>query len=391
MTVAIFGTPGFVERAETFDLPHKLKVTGDNTGNLLFQHAVANFVDGEKVFIGLAKRNYGDPVLRSAAKALLFPAANHLRAEADWTGLNSFLEKTRQKLVIFGLGVQGRQGDGAGGIVAALRANPTVQRMVDIFRDKAAFVGVRGALTAEVCAALGLKDVAVTGCPSLMISADPQLGRTVAARLDALRRGEVPPLVVTAAAAAELTGDTLTVERRLAALLRDGDLYVQQSGGAAAVALFAGAVPAPGSWEARVLGKALFPDAPAEAMQDFLSRHGRVFFSVAEWMSATARAGLFLGTRLHGNMIGLQQGLPCAMIAHDARTSELIGQMHMPRLDIAAFLSAPTIEGVVRAVEFDAEAFDAGRQRAAAIYAETLPRIGVPVTSALRTLAAISD
>lgn len=388
MTVAIFGTPGHVEGAENFDLPEKLKITGDNTGNLLFQYAVAHFVEGEKVFVGRAKRNYSDPVLAGQAKAFLFPAANMFRANADWSGLNRYLQGIKQPLVIFGLGVQAEHGEDTGGLIASLRNNQSVMRMVDIFRNQAGFVGVRGALTAEVAQALGLKNVVVTGCPSLMISDNPNLGRTIASRFKALRDStEAPRMVVTAAAAQELRGSKLDVERRLLALLHPGDLYIQQSGGASAVSLFAGGEPVEDLWDVKILRKTLFTSPPPEQLKTFLAEHGRVYFSIADWKAETAQAELFLGTRLHGNMLGLQQGIPAALIAHDARTSELITQMHMPRLEMNAFLADPSIAGILKAIEFDDEAFDTERWRAAAIYAEHLPKLGVPVTAKLRALA----
>jgi GNAT superfamily N-acetyltransferase len=388
VTTAIFGTPGYVELAETFDLAHKLKVSGDNTGNLVFQHAVAHLVDGPKVFVGLAKRNYQDAALSQGAAAFLFPCANMLRASADWTGLNGYLQTIKLPMGIFGLGVQAKLGERLPDLIAALRANDTVMRLVAILREKARFVGVRGPMTAEVCHALGLRDVIVTGCPSLVLSPEPTLGRRIAARLAALRdAARRPRLVVTAAALRELGGTMLRMERRLVSLLGPGDLYVQQSGGLAGIAPFAGEEGAADVLDAEALRRRLLPDAEAGRLGEVLAEHGRIYFSVERWLEETAAAELFLGSRLHGNMIGLQSGTPAAVIVHDARTSELMSQMRMPRLEMEDFLRAPDLAGIVSAIEFDAAAFDAERARVAAIYAEELPKLGVPVTGALRALA----
>jgi hypothetical protein len=396
LVVAIFGTPGYVEGADAADVPLKLRIAGANTGNLLFQHAVAGFVAGETIFVGLAKRNYDDPALRSpSTRALLFPAANMLRPGADWTGLCGFLSRVRLPLVVFGLGVQGEHGASTGELLRSLRETPSVLRLVDILRDKAAFIGVRGGLTAELGTELGLRNLHVTGCPSLMVSPDPALGRTLAGRFARLRAGDFarlraaparPRLVVTAASAGEINGEKLEAERKLVSLMGEGDLYVQQSGGEETAALFAGEPVAETEWAVRAGARALFAgDVPS--FLGFVRRHGRIFFSAPAWMEATREAELFLGTRLHGNMLGLQQGIPAALIAHDLRTSELIRQMRMPSVPMERFLACRRLAEVLAAVEFDAEAFDAARRQAARIYVENLPGLGVPVVDRLRSLA----
>lgn len=137
----------------------------------------------------------------------MFPAANHLRLGADWSGLNNFLEGANKPLIVLGLGAQSPKIGGEKETISALKADAGIRRMVDIFRDRAVLVTVRGRYSQEVCVALGLEAVEVLGCPSAMINPAPDLGRRLADGLrDLADGGGEARIGVTAAAPFEIAG-----------------------------------------------------------------------------------------------------------------------------------------------------------------------------------------
>ena len=91
----------------------------------------------------------------------MFPASNHLRLGTDWSQLNNFLEGVNKPLIVLGLGAKSPKIGGEMETILALKADPSVQRMVDIFRERAILVTVRGAYSQKVCAELGLDVVEV--------------------------------------------------------------------------------------------------------------------------------------------------------------------------------------------------------------------------------------
>ncbi|KKM99981.1 hypothetical protein LCGC14_1142440, partial [marine sediment metagenome] len=139
----LLGTRGLVPDPARFDDDTLLGVLGANSGNLMFQYAASRIIDAPITHISPAETPYSDTSALQTARALVFPAANHLRVGADWTGLNNYLDRAGPPLVILGLGAQSPRIGGEAETIAALKADPHVRRMVDILRDKAIFVSVR--------------------------------------------------------------------------------------------------------------------------------------------------------------------------------------------------------------------------------------------------------
>jgi hypothetical protein len=324
----------------------------------------------------------------------VFPAANHLRAGADWTGLNNYLGNAKKPLVILGLGAQSPSLGGEAATIAALKADPHVRRLADILRERAVFVSVRGRFSQEACEALGIPGTEVLGCPSALLNPDPHLGRALETRLALLRAdlraGRVPRLAMTAAAPFEIREDLpkRDLERRLFGwtLAADG-LYVQQSGGLAAMNATNGHWYRLDAGARRSIAAILAPETDPLELWAFLSKAGRFFLGVPDWMEAMRSRDLVLGTRLHGTMAALAAGVPGAIIAHDSRTDELAETMHLPRLSMADAMASPGLGAAVDRIRFDGAAFDDWRARAARATAAAFDRIGMPLAAPVRALA----
>lgn len=415
---AFMGTSGQVHTPQRFSPEELLSVLGANSGNLIFQYAAARIIDAPQVHFGLSDTAYSDRHAIDTAQALVFPAANHLRAGADWAGLNSFLEDANKPLIVLGLGAQasGQSGEkldpqtGAPtnqkdtpdpkALIAALTDTPSLRRMLDIFRERAVFVSVRGAFSQQVCAGLGLPDVVPLGCPSALLNPNPGLGRALSARFDALRQMPHPQIAITAAAPFEVAHDIprRALERRLFGWAQEhGGLYVQQSGGPAAMHA------ASGQWHrisdtdrasiAWVLDPEASPDAATNpaAVWAHLRKHGRFYLSAAAWIAAMGPRDVVLGSRAHGTMAALAAGTPGVLIAHDSRTSELAQTMHLPRIDARAATQARTVAEAMGHVRFDGAAFDLWRQQTAATLTAAFDRLSVPISGTVRALGQSTD
>jgi hypothetical protein len=399
---AVLGTSGRVRQPGRFDPEALLSVLGANSGNLMFQYAASRIIDAPQRHIGLSDTPYSDRSVLTGAQALIWPAANHLRRGADWSGLNGYLESANLPLVVLGLGAQGvgAETDDPGPTIAALRADAGVQRMADILRDRAAFVSVRGTFSQAVCAGLGLSDVVVLGCPSALLNPNPTLGQSLAAGLAAARQMQAPQIAITAAAPFEIALDTprRALERRLFGwALRHGGLYVQQSGGPAAL------MAASGQWhkiseaDRASIAWVLDPKAAADRATDpaavwaHLRRHGRFYTAALPWIAAMGSRDLVLGSRAHGTMAALAAGTPGVLISHDSRTSELAQTMHLPQLAAADVLGAQGLRAALAHVRFDGGSFDRWRATTAATLTAAFDRLGIPVAGPVRALGHLTS
>lgn len=388
---SVLGTPGFIRAPERFDDEHILKALGANSGNLMFQYATTQIVDAPLVHMGVSETPYTEIDAVRASRAMIFPAANHLRLGADWTGLNNYLGGLNKDLVILGLGAQSPSLGGAQETIAALKADTQVQRFADILRDKAVFVSVRGAYSQTVCHELGLKDVHVLGCPSALINPDPGLGLAMEQRLKLARGGgKDPRAAITAAAPFEIHNDPpkRAIEQRLFRWAYDSDgLYVQQSGGSASMQA------ANGEWykldrPARTsLAKIMAPDMDPVDVWAFMAKAGRFYISAQDWRHEMRSMDLSIGTRLHGNMASIAAGTPGVIIAHDSRTGELGQTMHLPRLSMDEAMAATDLRDAIGRIQFDGATFDRWRAATARTLTTAFERLDIPVSAHVRALA----
>jgi hypothetical protein len=357
----------------------------------MFQYAVTRMIDAELTHISPAEAPYSDRSAYSDARALVFPAANHLRPGADWTGLNNYLNAAKIPLVVFGLGAQAPDREGEAATIEALKTDTHVRRLVDILREKAVLVTVRGPFSQAVCAELGLPDVDPLGCPSVFLNPDPALGAGLSARFAALKTRTVAPrLAITAAAPFEIRDDPAKreLERRMFSWLRNTDgLYVQQSGGVSAMKATDGHWYDLDAETLHAIAGILAPQASALDVWALLARQGRFYTSAPDWISAMSDRELVLGTRLHGTMAALAAGAPAAIITHDSRTSELAATMHLPQVAMQQVMASPTLAAATAHIHFDGAAFDQWRAITAARMVAVCSRIGLPLKAPISALA----
>jgi hypothetical protein len=364
--VAILGTSGRIKSPERFDTETLLQILGQNSGNLMFQFAASKLIPGEKVHLGLSDVPYNDRATVADVDVLVFPAANHLRIGADWSGLCGFFEATRKPLVILGLGAQATSHANEPDTIAALIADPHIQRLASCIRDRALFVTVRGEFTKRVCDALGIRDTIVLGCPSFLINDDPFLGQKLKVKLERLTsRPSDLRLGVTAAAPFEIHKDErkLGVERKLVswAVTHDG-LYFQQSGGANVMDFSAGRRDKVPENVQKSIAAILAPDQPKNDFYAYTDRNTRLHLSATDWMAEAGCLDLVIGTRLHGNMAAIAGGALGVVVPHDKRTNELAETMFLPSLSIDDLMASDTLYDCAERISFSADAFDERRE-----------------------------
>jgi hypothetical protein len=377
--VYILGTNGKVENPEKYSIEELLKIVGLNTGNLMFQYAVAKLIGGPKNFIGLTGIPYNDAAGCRDGSYLVFPAANHLRTGADWSGLCGFFENSKVPLIVLGLGAQADSTADPIATAEALKADASAMRLVKVLRDKAAWITVRGEFTAKVCQLLNLKNVDILGCPSLMLNPHEDAGKRIAWKLQQAKKREIPRMAVTAAGPWDIKGsEKENLEKKLFQLvLKTSGLYVQQSGGEAALAfamLKFDKLPLSALLSFRQI---LDPKISLDDMVSFANAKARIYFDAGKWISVMESFDICIGTRLHGNMAAIAAGTPGCVISHDSRTDELATELALPRLGASSLLEITDMSNLLEAISFNPEQFDRARAEKRAVYISKLGALGI--------------
>jgi hypothetical protein len=375
----ILGTDGKIENPAKYSVEELLKIVGANTGNLMFQYAVAGMIGGKKEFIGFTGLPYVEAAGCKDGSCLVFPAANHLRTGADWSGLCGFLEQCAVPLIVLGLGAQADSTSDPRATAQALQADTGAMRLVKALRDKAAWISVRGEFTAAVCELLGLKDVDVLGCPSLMLNPHPDAGERIARKLKQAKQKDSPRIAVTAASPFEIKGSPKeSLERQLFNILCSGDgLYIQQSGGEMSMAFAMLRFSNLSVSSLLSIRQVLDPSLTLDDLMEFARKRLRVYFDAEKWIQAMQSVDLCLGTRLHGNMAAMAASTPGCIISHDSRTDELASAMGLPRLDSSFLRDATETSSLLGTIFFNAAQFDRARAEKRATYARKLSSLGL--------------
>jgi hypothetical protein len=307
----------------TEDYRARFESTGRNTGNLLIGTALKRQIAWSSYTYGILDAARIDENFDLIA----IPAANFLYAGFDFGWLADVLERTSLPCLIAGLGAQAPSVE-----TRDVRIPDGTVRFVKIVSERTRYIGVRGEFTAEILARLGIHNVRLTGCPSLYWSLQrsiPIQDRTVGSNLRVAINGSRN--VIRHAYSPDIARD---FEGALLALaMTHGYDYVLQNEFPEIDVLHSD----PGDLSHDAVLRHVANDLgvkEADAYPDYIRKSGRVFFSIEAWSTYIRTKDFVCGTRFHGNVIALINGVPSVIFAHDARTSEMCALMRIPCLPL---------------------------------------------------------
>lgn len=393
--VVILGSSGYVLNSFTTSVPAALSVAGANTGNFIFQYATRKIIgdNASTVNVGLGEDNSdGTMDALKASDVVVMPAANHLRADADWTGFNGFLDRIDKPIVVLGLGAQAEKAGDIKKTLERLRENKTVVRMCDILSAKSAYIGVRGVFSQEIAAGLGMSNAVVTGCPSILLSEATDLGLRLQ---DILERVRVDPDLTKVCMVAETpynihgSPEKTVVEQQLFRYIyKNKGRYIQQSGGEHTILASIGDMPFDMKEQIEWLLSRIAPDLTATEALDYMRANGRVFFSAPDWIEYLRKFDICLGHRFHGNMAALAANRLGVVITHDSRTAEMVECMKIPYMS-ADFIASGNLTNlsIAKNIQFDAIQFDMRRAFIAGRILDAFGRLGINLEVYIHAIA----
>lgn len=262
---------------------------------------------------------------------IAIPAANFIFRGFDFGMFASFIERTRLPCLMVGLGAQAPSARSAD-----LEVPEGTRRFLKVVSERARRIGVRGAFSAEVCAALGVNNVQITGCPSLYRTRRPTASIAQRPWSEDFRLSFNGSHTVVGHASDPEAAKR--VERQILdeAVTRDAPYVLQNE--TPEIAIVDGGQNERGVYEEalapvlRRFGSSLDP----AAYYDFLRKNGRAFFDLESWDAFIRERDFSIGSRFHGNVIALTNGVPALVLVHDSRTTEMCEFARIPHLPIGA-------------------------------------------------------
>lgn len=348
-----------VGNARLLTSAEKLKKTGGNTGNQIIAYGLLKGIEYTAVGWNHA---IGPTRVNAEYDMIVIAAANFLHSGFDFTGMADFLEKTTLPVVMIGVGAQ------ASAYSQEIVLRPGTERLMRIVAERSKLVGVRGKFTAEVLHNLNIENVQIVGCPSYYMN-----GRA------GVRISRESQLDVSARIAINGSRDVVRHsfdKGRMESLLRElfsegirrgGDFIAQTETPEIDLADEREFMARAELYEANRVRLEQFAGlADDDEIKNWFLNHMRVFWDVPSWARNMARYDFVVGTRFHGNLLGLQSGTAAFTICHDTRTTEMCEFLGMPH---AGILEINNIDLDAMYAQIDPEALAA---RYAQLYPEYL-------------------
>jgi polysaccharide pyruvyl transferase WcaK-like protein len=290
-------------------------LVGDNTGNIVFSEAVFHCIQG-------GHRSYYDfsDFALEGRDAIVIAAANWINGYGEATDFLRRIERTRLPICVIGLGAQSQDDR------TIPKMKPSQERLIRVLADRSNSIGVRGTYSAEVLDAYGIKNVEVTGCPSMLL-----MGETASIRgkPDSLDRISVfgtrymfspgYPEQEQIFAAAYREGFDLVLQSELAEMYFATQRFDDEENVLRADSAL----------------QSLYPDQSPPAIKAFLRQRAKVFFFLDDWLAYAAGRDFMLGSRIHGVVASLLAGTRSLLVTHDARTRELAATLSLPQMPIS--------------------------------------------------------
>lgn len=305
-------------------ISEKIADTGNNTGNLLFVEGIKEQIYFEQELWVLDKIN--NNIKKPVA---IMPSANFIINGSDnWIlSCKKFLENNDCPITLAGLGAQSsKKLNTPKKLVEALTS--TKKEYFKMVSERAVTIGVRGEFTAECLELMGIKNYRIIGCPSFF--------KYINGRYPKLQRPSLECTQMTVT-----TGNALE-SRILEMGIKLNSIWLMQMMTEMPKSAFENETIS-AIWVNR-----RFPDlrCSLEEYSKYLKEQSRIFFRLNDWNQYYKQENVKFayGSRFHGNMAAIRNGVPALWIAHDSRTTELVKTLHLPYITIEKFAEIKNAE-----------------------------------------------
>jgi hypothetical protein len=301
----------------------KLEYYGENTGNLLIGQSLREELSITDFHFG----HHIDPAEASERfDMIVIPAANFIFKNFDFDYLAKFVEATSLPCMMVGLGAQAPS---TGSPMSDIPAG--TMRFLALVADRSNVIGVRGEFTAEVMNDFGYKNVEPLGCPSLYRTAKRELkvkrpGTELKLSLNG--SSNVIQHSVSAVAAQKVESAVLRLS------LEKGYNYVLQNETTEMTVQHDLNMKENDLKPLATLVKRFGLGVGAEEYALHIRTKFKTFFDLGSWDDYIRGFDASIGSRFHGNLIALTNGVPAFLITHDSRTAEMAQLMRIPHRSV---------------------------------------------------------
>jgi polysaccharide pyruvyl transferase WcaK-like protein len=321
-----------------------------NVGDWFLTKIVDRLLDFDELVLlhrGAEQRAWDE--VNETCDALVLRGGNYIQRDflSTHVGTDALLRITIP-IILFGAGIQEVP---AGGVAFT----DDEQRVLHHIHDSCEFSAVRGDLSAEALASIGITNTVVTGCPTLFWSRQPRLE---------LRNPTADSMTAAFSFRQSLYSSDLDVYRAQFAaidsvrkrfpnttvILQGEEVALQQLhmarrwGSEFKVKIDYGPGKTMHLRRERMNPEQLIVDAHAQydrfadpALVDWLTENTFFSWDIGEYLDLYRRQDVLVGCRFHSNLLAMANGTPSYYLTYDQRTREFVELMNIPSSTLESF------------------------------------------------------
>lgn len=288
---------------EKHDWPMKFFWVGNNTGNLVFIRALKN-IFRPRIFplwdVDSGAFRDDPEVTHYITTELIWLTENTVYPHV-WKMLDGIGDKP---LVPISVGVHSRTDS------TKINLHPDTVKLLRTISERA-ILGVRGEYSAAVLERLGILNLKIIGCPSLYYGMDDTFRIQKAPFREDMKTAVNFRTFYGSLRPAECEFLTFAANRRLP--------FVEQTQQELTLANCQNNAP------------------QFEYLSGWLREHKQVFFEIEPWVDWLRQIDFSMGSRFHGNVLAITNGIPALTMVIDGRMQELTRLFRLPTMDAAEF------------------------------------------------------
>lgn len=325
-----------IKSAETnldADFADRMYRLGNNTGNMLF-------VEGMKGQLIYKDDLYPAPQEGDALDqvAMVMPSSNFIiRGRAPFIeNVHAFMDSCKGPFTLAGLGAQSASKDDTPKKLVS-ELHPEKIKFFHALSERAVSIGVRGEFTAQCLEEMGIYNYRIIGCPSAYMNLDSDF------KMNRQPSAERCVFNVTTKNA---------MESKIVDLgIRHNDQWIMQMMAEMPEIMLADKVMSEEEYVCAFPGIS----ASKEQLTSFMKSNAHMFLTYQEWCDYIIQNHITFsyGSRFHGNMCSLRNGVPALWITHDSRTNELVRTLHLPSISYEQLETVKSVEELVEFCDYD--------------------------------------
>lgn len=300
-------------------LQGKYLMVGANTGNNIFMESVKSQLNYVKEISVYDYDNVEDDAV------VVIPCSNfimHGGNNSFYENIIKFIDNTKCNIAVIGLGAQSSKIFKNPKLLVTFGLNRIKKECFKKLSLRCKSMGIRGEFTAKCLELMGIENYTIIGCPSFYSFFD---GQYPAKQIPFNNKN----VMSFSPASAEKT-------KLFEKGMLFNSIWVKQS------------IDEECDYYDKNDVNRMLPGVDYSKISKFIEydKTSKLFFTEKEWNDfyENNEISFAFGTRFHGNMEALRNGVPTLWIAHDSRTSELINYLHLPCIDMQTAIKVQSIE-----------------------------------------------